>query len=419
MGVQPYRLTDDFVDEQLESTLLKALSEQPELYWELIDTLPEQAFVTYRSVFVQLAQTIEQSLPLPDLPEDWKASEQPAQSAAQLADLLQRRLLASVQEKLAEALYSEDYPAKELALLLEEEATRVQTAVRELRVGQMTSVSHLFEDVLKMVRHSWDSVQAGNRTIGISCGMPGVDRLLGGFQTGLHLLAAQPGMGKTTMTLQWCTHVARSGTPVVFVSFEESLERLTLKAICQIHGLESKRFIEGYGNPDELHLAMASSVEELGALYLLEGSMKLTVAQVKARALSAMARHDADRCLIVIDYLQRWASGKKGFSEFRHVVSTLVSELRELSLRLNSPVLAISSQNRPGQGKANLSSLKESGDLEYSADSAMFLVEAEERHVGPGCRPVDLVLAKNRFGDRGQVSLVFKPAVGVLHEEER
>jgi replicative DNA helicase len=99
------------------------------------------------------------------------------------------------------------------------------------------------------------------------------------------------------------------------------------------------------------------------------------------------------------------------------VVSGLVSELRDLALRLDSPVLVISSQNRPGQGSASLVSLKESGDLEYSADTAMFLVEADKRTVAAPSRAVDLVIEKNRYGDKGRIELIFKPQLGQFREE--
>jgi len=79
----------------------------------------------------------------------------------------------------------------------------------------------------------------------------------------------------------------------------------------------------------------------------------------------------------------------------------------------------VSSQNRPGQGTANLTSLKESGDLEYSADTAMFLVEAQKRTATPPARAVDLVLEKNRYGDKGKVELIFKPDIGTFREEAR
>ena len=115
----------------------------------------------------------------------------------------------------------------------------------------------------------------------------------------------------------------------------------------------------------------------LKPLYLIEGTSRLTVAQLKAKSSSSDVPAQGYQCLIVIDYLQRWAASRGNFNDYRHVVGNLISELRELANRLHSPILVISSQNRGGQGSGDLTSFKESGDLEYSADSALLLVKGK------------------------------------------
>jgi replicative DNA helicase len=77
----------------------------------------------------------------------------------------------------------------------------------------------------------------------------------------------------------------------------------------------------------------------------------------------------------------------------------------------------ISSQNRQREGSAKLVSLKESGDLEYAADTVVFLVENNERRAMPPTRAVDLMIEKNRFGDKRRVPLVYRPDLGTFREE--
>ena len=99
--------------------------------------------------------------------------------------------------------------------------------------------------------------------------------------------------------------------------------------------------------------------------------------------------------------------------------------LHELALGLHSPVVALASQNRSasnygnGKGSAALDSLKESGDLEYAADVVLFLTEAQERCATPLARAVELTVAKNRQGDTGKLSLIFRPDLGTMREEAR
>jgi replicative DNA helicase len=86
-------------------------------------------------------------------------------------------------------------------------------------------------------------------------------------------------------------------------------------------------------------------------------------------------------------------------------------------------VVALASQNRAqghygnGKGLAALDSLKESGDLEYTADVVLFLTESGERTALAPARAVDLTVAKNRHGDTGRVPLIFRPDLGILREE--
>lgn len=414
---EKFTLASEFTSPALERALLAAIVARPEIYWEVLDLLPPEALTETRQAFEELAAAVEQEKPLPAV--GGEPAQDPVATARELAGLYQKRLLADLAQNFLEELRGETSPT-ELITDLEDNLARVQQAVKELRAGQVVALPDLLPEVIADIAARRQAVrEQGTAAVGLPTGITKLDKLLGGLQPGLHLLAAEPGQGKTTFTLQVASYVARAGYPVLFVSFEETLARLALKALCARAGLEAKKFADGYGDPRELELAAREYGPELVALHFIEGTARLTVPQVKAKALQVMSRQKVGKCLVVVDYLQRWAAGKREFSDFRHVVSGLVSELRELALRLNSPVLVISSQNRPGQGSASLVSLKESGDLEYSADTALFLVEAQKRAATPPARAVDLVLEKNRYGDKGRVELIFKPDVGVFREEAR
>jgi replicative DNA helicase len=89
-----------------------------------------------------------------------------------------------------------------------------------------------------------------------------------------------------------------------------------------------------------------------------------------------------------------------------------------VSNALKCPILLISSQNRKRQGMASLASFKESGDIEYSADSALFLRRKDEND-GNGtsrAREVELALKKNRYGDTCTIKLIFTPQTGKIGE---
>jgi replicative DNA helicase len=290
-----------------------------------------------------------------------------------------------------------------------------ERTVKEWQVNRLVTLPDALPKVLFDIKNRHKAIsEQGLTVVGLPTGISKLNDLLGGFQPGLHLLAAEPGEGKTTFALQAAAHVAQMGYPALFRSFKESLYRLIPKVLCMQKGLITKNYMDGYGDPRDIEQVVKEYGQKLEPLYFIEGTTGLTVSDVKREALQIMTRKNTNKCLIVVDYLQRWASNKREFNDFRYVVSALVGELQELSLRLNIPILVISSQNRVGQRSVSLLSLKESGDLEYSADTVMFLVKAKKRTVISPVRAVDLVIEKNRYGDKGRVELIFRPDIGIF-----
>lgn len=420
-----FQLVDEFNDLETERGVIAAIAAKPDLYWELLDFLPAEAFSAEQAAWQNLSQAIETEQPVASSVTglaDWTAAPDPKAAAQRLADLYQRRLLAGLQENLAAALYSAR-PAPELLSLLDEEVARVQSAVRETHSGKLLWAGDLIGQVLTDAENrQLQRQQTGSAILGVATGLSRVDELLNGLGTGLYILAGAPGSGKTTLSLQIAQQAAAHGTPVIYVTYENSPSNLVLKALCARARVSPSQVERGFGNPQALRWAALELQPVFEKLAIIEGTSKLTVGQVRGKALQALARHKTGRCLVIFDYLQR-AAHTAGYDQLRYNVSAMAGELRDLANRLNGPVLAISSQNRAGGdygkggGSATLDSLKESGDLEYSADAVMFLRLSDKRQVAPPARAVDLVLAKNRFGDTGMVPLIFRPDLGDLREE--
>ena len=412
--VLSFDLQDEFTSPELEARLLVTILKNPTIYYEIMDWVPPIVWTYYRKDFEQLAQAIQKDTELPTLSIQADPVENPEEAAKHLVDLYQRRESARLHQLQLQKLYQQDIPAKQLLLDTEKQLTNIQSHIRELQLGQMVSVPDLFDDLLDQLQERYQLRQEQKtNVVGLPTGFSLLDKHLGGLQEGIHLLAGEPGMGKSTFALQIARTVAKK-TPVIFVSFEEPLDRLTLKCICAIGNHDIKQFNEGWSSPEALIPTMSKYRATLSHLHLIQGKKDLTVNEVMARARQLIQKHSTNQCLIIIDYLQRWAAHlRNNTNDFRHTVRELASDIREsLALKLKSPVLVISSQNRERQGEAKLSSLKESGDLEYDADSALFLTKDDETP-----NEVILSIKKNRFGENDQkFKLYFKANLGSFEE---
>src|SRR5713101_3890544 len=304
--MQSYHLTDEFTDIGAEQAMLASLSQSPRLYWDLLDLLTPEVFTQETPTWQALTLALDAGQS-PAIPADWPPAPDPHATARRLADLHQRRLLACTQERLAQALFDETTPATDIVTLLEQEMLRVQAALRDSPAGGLQWASALLPQVLADAEaRRLQRETTGSAVLGVPTGLTQLDNLLGGLTEGLYLLAGAPGMGKTTLALQLAA-AATKDVPVVVVTFEHAPANLTLKLLCARAGVNLRDVQRGYADLAKLRVAAEAWEPVAQRLAVVEGSSQLTVAQVRAQACRAMRQHQAERCLVVVDYLQLWA----------------------------------------------------------------------------------------------------------------
>ncbi len=242
---------------------------------------------------------------------------------------------------------------------------------------------------------------------GISTGYPALDHVITGLnRTDLILVAARPGMGKTSFALNIAESVAvKSGKTVAIFSLEMSNEQLAQRLLSSQASIEGKCLRTGELTGDDwVRIAMASQVLSKAEIYM-DDTPGITVGEMKAK-LRRLRKVD----LVIIDYLQLMSSGRRIDNRVQEV-SEITRNLKIMAKEMNVPLITLSQLSRGPESRAGhkpmLSDLRESGSIEQDADIVLLLYredyyereEAEERNV------VDVDVAKNRHGEVGTVKL--------------
>jgi len=413
MPIQNFQLSDEFVDEVQEAALLESLKNSPGQWGCYRDRLQIELFSVLGDTFILLQESWDGG-------QDEAANTDVEVQIAKLEELATRRRIANFQERIGSLLFGQARVEEVLGAIRSGAEKLGET--RQLYRGGLRTGLDLGEGVVRMARQRAEQRQrTGKPVSGIPSGLTQLDRMLNGWNCGLHVIAAGPGVGKTTLCLQFGWQAAREGYPVLYVSYENTPENLVLKLLCSQCGQSPAEIERGLGEFSKLDGPMIESSASLERMRFVEGNSKLELGSLET-SLKQMSREAGGKTpLLVYDYLQR-AAHILGYEQLRHNVSMMTTQLRELGQRTNTAVLAISSLNRAGGdygrgGAAQLDSLKESGDLEYGADTVMLLYPPAESSATPPAREVEMKLAKNRFGPVGSVRLIFRPDLGVFREK--
>jgi len=296
-------------------------------------------------------------------------------------------------------------------------------AIRRGRSAQgMVTVGMVLGDVMSQLAEL--SANGGRTVPGLSTGLSAVDAKINGMnKSDLLLLAARPGMGKTSMALNVALSAAReSGKTVAIFSLEMSKEQLVTRVLSNEALVENGRLISGnLRESDWVKIAEAASTLSRTDIKIDDNPL-LTVADMNAKC-----RRIENLGLVVIDYLQLMTSaGGKGYSgeNRQQAVSDISRMLKIMAKELQVPVLCLSQLSRANEKRDDkrpmLSDLRESGAIEQDADIVLFLYrddyynEDSEKHNIAEC-----IVAKNRHGETGKVELRWMPEYTTFGTLER
>ncbi|MCI7369321.1 MAG: replicative DNA helicase [Firmicutes bacterium] len=328
--------------------------------------------------------------------------------AAIVSDRALLRNLATAADEINTLVYEGTGEAENML----EAAERKIYALRQGRVvGGLVPISTVVQAVYSNLS---EAASSGKKIPGLSTGLNDLDRYILGLNKGeLILIAARPGMGKTSIALNIAMNVAKkSGKTVAVFSLEMSREQLVSRLLAGEGLVPSQNLLTGQLNSDEWK-RIAAAAQVLSATDMrIDDNPMLSVSDMNAQC-----RRISNLGLVVIDYLQLMQSAggdsRKYAGENRQqVVSDISRMLKIMAKELNVPVICLSQLSRASEGRPNkrpmLSDLRESGAIEQDADVVIGLyregyynAECEEPNVS------EAIVLKNRKGQTGTVKLAW------------
>ena len=323
----------------------------------------------------------------------------------------EKALLRSVAQAAAEITALVQAGVGDATRILMEAEQKVYAIRRGQSAQEMVPLRQVLPEVLDRLSEMSESE---NHLPGLSTGLSAVDQKITGLnKSDLILLAARPGMGKTSFALNIALNVAKSTNMTVAVfSLEMSREQLATRLLSSEACVESGRLRTGsLRETDWEKIAAAASVLNKVDIRIDDNPM-LSVADMNAKC-----RRIDGLALVVIDYLQLMTSASgnnRGGENRQQMVSDMSRMLKIMAKELNVPVICLSQLSRANEKRDDkrpmLSDLRESGAIEQDADIVLFLYRDDYYNEDSEKRTIaECIVAKNRHGETGKVELRWMP----------
>lgn len=288
--------------------------------------------------------------------------------------------------------------------------------ISEASVNKPSALTEIIDDNY----HEIEQIESGLlELIGTPTGFIDLDKKLLGWQkSDLIIVAARPGMGKTSFALSSILNMAKSGSPVAFFSLEMSKAQLGYRAISMDTGI-TFREMRSRGKSITQKNEIFQSVQRLRELSIfIDDTAGINTVEIKSKATELKQKYDIQA--IFVDYLQLISPVDKSSRRTRENEVTAISrELKLIAKELNLPVIALSQlsrsvENRGGQKRPQLSDLRESGAIEQDADIVIFIyrpsvygIEMDDQGNRLSDGYSELMVEKHRNGGTGDVPVRF------------
>ena len=310
-------------------------------------------------------------------------------------------------QRIAASIIADSYDdTQEVRYIIESAEQRIF----EITDRQQSGVLRLAREVINQTVAAIERLaKAGGSYTGIPSGFPDLDVLTSGFQNSeFVVIGARPSVGKTALALTMAANIAvQQHRPVGFFTLEMSAVALMQRLLSSEARLDSNRIRSGLLRPSDFHKIADAAARMYDAPLFIEDSPNLKLLDLRAQARRMKSNHAVE--IIFIDYLTLISSEHPALARWEQFTEVSRS-LKALARELDLPVVALSQVRRETEGKMpTLADLRESGSIEQDADVVMFLHRDRGTDENLNDVETDLIVAKQRNGPVGKISLAFVP----------
>lgn len=273
---------------------------------------------------------------------------------------------------------------------------------------------HISEVIKESLAQLEERRKKGETVTGVPTGFKELDNLTAGLQKGaLVIVAARPGVGKTSFALNIAEHAAiRHKIPVAVFSLEMSKEELVNRVLSSEALVSSEKMrIGALDAPDMAKIAHSLNGVMSAPIYI-DDTSNIVISEIRAKC--RRLKLEKNLGLVVVDYLQLMET--KGGSDNRaQAVAEISRALKIMAKELEVPVITLSQLNRMSEGRKDkrpqISDLRESGSIEQDADIVMLLYNPDNAQEDPNAEKsniVECIVAKHRGGECRTVNLAWR-----------
>lgn len=260
-------------------------------------------------------------------------------------------------------------------------------------------------------------IESARNSEGVASGLPSgfidLDKLTTGFQpSDLVVIAARPGMGKSSFMLSIVLHLAlNEKVPLAIFSLETSKKQLALRMLSMFSGVPLQNMRQGFLSNEDWEKILRAASELSSKDIYIDDSPSLSTTELRIR--SRKLKQEKGVKIIFVDYLQLLGVPYRRSSR-QEEVAEISKSLKALAKELEVPVVALAQLSRQVEQRSDkrpqMADLRESGQIEQDADLIIFIHRPEVYKKKPPPEEeglAEIIVAKQRQGPTGIVKLAF------------